>query len=181
MSSSDRKATTDSSKRLTRGRGLAQLHADRVVLGLREASTEAEHEATTGQPVDRRRGAGQQRWVMELVVDHERADAESRGCLGCHHQGNERIDRADVVVGVQLLVAEVLDLSCRGDEPVVIIETANLYRESERPHVSPTARVLRRVFGRVIGRTVSPAPQTLVAAGGPGASLWPRPSGVVQW
>ena len=77
-----------------------------VVLGLRVPGPEAEHEATAGHRVDRRGRAGEQHRVVQLVVQHERTDPHRRrGRCGGHHR-HERIDGAEVVVGVQLLVAE---------------------------------------------------------------------------
>ena len=60
---------------------------------------------------------------MQLVVDHQRPDSQARGRLGGNHQRDERIDRADVVVGVQLVVAELLDLASGGDQAVVVVES----------------------------------------------------------
>ena len=68
---------TDSSNRLTRDAGLAQQHADGVVLGLRVAGAETEHQASTAQPVDGGRGARQQGRMVELVVQHQRPDAQT--------------------------------------------------------------------------------------------------------
>jgi hypothetical protein len=139
VSSSARNTTTDSSKRLTQRAGLAKLHADRIVLRPREARAEPEHQPTACQSIDRRRGASQQRRVMELVVDHERPDAEAGGHFRCHHQGDERVDCADVVVGVQLVVPKTFDLPRRSNQAGVIVQSANLHGETERLHVSPSA------------------------------------------
>jgi hypothetical protein len=100
---------------------LAQLHADRIVLRLRVSGSEPEHESPTGEPVNRRRGSSEQCRMMELVVEHEWADAQPSGGLGRHHQWDERVDRSDMVEGEQFVVTEGLDLSGLKNERVMII------------------------------------------------------------
>ena len=115
VSSSERSAFTDSSNRETCDRRLAQLHADRVVLRLRVTGTQPQHHTATGEPIERCRSPCEHRRMMELVVEHQWPDPQSRGGVGGDHQGNEWIDGPDVVVREQFVVAEGLDLAGQRD------------------------------------------------------------------
>ena len=111
--------------------------------------------------------------MVKLVVEHQGADPQAGRRLGGHHQRDERIHATDVVVRVQLLVAERLDPTGHGHQPVAIVERACLHGESEGFHDPPS--------GRRMPRTVTVEPQSPVAARAHGDSLGPRLSGVVQW
>ena len=131
------------------GGGLAQQHANRIVLGLRIAGAQTQHQPTTGQPIDRCGGASQQRRVMKLVVQHQRTHPQTCRGLGGDHQRYERVDGADVVEREQLLVAQRFRLAGCRNQTFAVAEIPTLQCESEGPG---HARDPKRPWWRRVGR-----------------------------
>ena len=129
------------------GTRLTQLHADRIVLRLRVSGSEPEDEPPTGEPVNSRCSPSEQRRMMELIVEHQRTDAQPSGGPCRHHQRDERVDRADMVKGEQFVVPEGLDLPGVKNERVVIIKAAGLHSESKGLHHPFTIRWTRPADG----------------------------------
>ena len=86
-----------------------QLETDRVVLVLGVAGAPPQHEAAAAHTVERRCRAGEQRRLVELVVEHQRADLDPFGGRDGDHQRDERVDGTDVIERVELVVPERLD------------------------------------------------------------------------
>ena len=132
------------------------------MLGLRVARAETQHQPTTGQPIERCGSASQQRRVVKFVIQHQRTYPQACRSLGGDHQRYERVDGADVVEREQLVVAQRFRLAGGHNQAFAVAEVPTLQRESERlGHARDPKRPWWRQWAA--------------------ASLWPRPSGVVQW
>jgi hypothetical protein len=115
------------------GSGIPKRNTDGFVLGPGVAGTDPQHSPTGGHAVHGGHGSGQQGWVVEFVVDDQGADPKATGGFGRHYQGDEGVFRAEVVVGVQLLVAQILGLASRRPDGLGIGQLGRLDGESEGP------------------------------------------------
>ena len=70
---------------------------------------------------------------MELVVQHKWPDPQRGGRLGRDHQRRERIDLADMVVGVKLLVPKFLRSPRERNDAYAVAELLCLEREAKAP------------------------------------------------
>ena len=101
-----------SSNRSTRTAGGSYGRPSCVVVGLHPARADAELEPAVAQQVDRRRLLGEDRRVLVVVVEHERADPQRRGVRGRHRdRGQRRELLAEVVGHEQRRVPEVFELA----------------------------------------------------------------------
>ena len=93
-------------------RGRVVLEPERVVVGLHPARADAELEPAVAQQVDRRGLLGEDRRVLVVVVEHERADLQRRGVRGRHRDRRHRRQLLAEVVGhEQRRVPEVFELA----------------------------------------------------------------------
>ena len=72
---------------------------EHVVVGSHPPGAEAELQATVGKEVDRRRFLGQDRRMLVIVVEHQRADAQRGGVRGSHRDRRHRCQLVAEVVG----------------------------------------------------------------------------------
>ena len=100
--------------------GRVELQADRLVLGFVPAGPDPDVEPAVTDDIERREILGDDGWVAQVVVQHERADAEpfGRDRGGSEHRDRRKL-RLQVVVDAEMRVADGFGVrACRQRRPI---------------------------------------------------------------
>ncbi len=147
--------------------------AERGVVGLHPSRADAELGAPAREHVDRRDLLGEDRGVLVVVVEHERADAQrGRRGRGRRHPDHRRELGVDEVVGeVDGGVAELLRPSGQRHERPGVEAPADLHTEPERlGHGNPISETTRCSARQVpVGRSTT---GTKTSTNSSGTTTW---------
>jgi GNAT superfamily N-acetyltransferase len=136
-------------------RAIVEAEARRLVLGEAVSGAETEFNASAGQGVERERLARYDIGVAQVVVEHERPDAEGRSRFGGHPEGRKRRDASiDEVIGNrERREPEILGLSGRAHPLVMPRQCKNMEAESKIVHAYPCSH---SVEGRSMATLIVP-------------------------